>query len=634
MNNSISTKNLSQEPDNFTQTQNKKHYKNIMFEVWAPFWEFYESQQFNTKTIDKLMNIIRSPVLLVGSGQGLVASHLKKMGIVVWCVDLEKEMLKAGLQKRNIKGIAANASFLPFRDGYFKTVLISTGVIDYSNNNEEIQKIFNEALRVAGTFASIIVAFYKLLPSVEKIYKRIGIIDENGKFFFRRIFELTIDLSPDRCIQLIEGWTGKPWTKSAFAFVHAGWTLPRRLRTDRKMFNRAIELAKLSGKNIREIIEAVPEKIPLRKEKEIMNLFESIGVREVKLDIHDECITATYYKSPLKSIVISNLPIPKKSPAIVVKNLIKTYTGSKIPALNGINLSVEKGSIWGLLGPNGAGKTTTIMILLSLIKPDSGIIQFFRDGEQIDMGKIRKIAGYVPQELALYQKLTAKENLEYFAGLYGLDDSERKKRVDETLLLLGLSERANDKVLTFSSGMKRRLNFAAGIVNNPEFLILDEPTVGVDPQSRNCIFETIIEMKKKGTTIIYTTHYMEEAEKLCDTVAVMDHGRILIEGEPSNLVSKYGISKLIFEVKNGNFTQEFLQTIRKMKNITGVDVEKEKLTVYLFSGAESNLYISQKIVEEARITGNEIILKSIIEPSLESLFLDITGRNLRDEYEL
>jgi len=225
-------------------------------------------------------------------------------------------------------------------------------------------------------------------------------------------------------------------------------------------------------------------------------------------------------------------------PIIRIENLTKTYRGSEIPALNNISLSVPKNEIFGLLGPNGAGKTTTISILCGFLRKDFGIVEINGLSIEKESNEIKKIIGLVPQEIALYETLTPIENLRFFGKMYGLEKDRLKRRTDECLSLMGLDKSRNKLIKTFSGGMKRRLNLIAGILHEPKILFLDEPTVGVDVQSRNVILEHLKELNKKGTTIIYTSHYMEEAEQFCSSIAIIDSGEIIVNGNPAELISK------------------------------------------------------------------------------------------------
>ena len=227
------------------------------------------------------------------------------------------------------------------------------------------------------------------------------------------------------------------------------------------------------------------------------------------------------------------------NPVIIqIENLTKTFKHATEPAVNGISFSINRNEIFGLLGPNGAGKTTTISILCGLFAPTSGNIII--DGKNIDteLAAIKNIVGVVPQDIALYPTLTARENLAFYGSMYGLHGKDLKERIDNWLQKLGLMDAANRKVSTYSGGMKRRVNLIAGVLHSPKILFLDEPTVGVDVQSRNVIIEHLKEVNAAGTTIIYTSHHMEEAENFCTRVSIIDHGKILTEGTPSELISK------------------------------------------------------------------------------------------------
>ncbi|OFX88543.1 MAG: ABC transporter ATP-binding protein [Bacteroidetes bacterium GWF2_33_16] len=227
----------------------------------------------------------------------------------------------------------------------------------------------------------------------------------------------------------------------------------------------------------------------------------------------------------------------EKQPIIEIKHLTKVYRGSDVPAIDNISLDIQPGEIYGLLGPNGAGKTTTISILCGLFDPTAGNI--FIDGMEYNHSseKIKSIIGVVPQDIALYPSLTAKENLTFFGHLYGLKGKNLRNRIDECLELFGLEKTANRKIKTYSGGMKRRINLIAGILHKPKIIFLDEPTVGVDVQSRNVILNHLRDINKEGTTLIYTSHYMEEAENFCTRVAIIDQGKIITEGKPKDLVN-------------------------------------------------------------------------------------------------
>jgi ABC-2 type transport system ATP-binding protein len=216
-----------------------------------------------------------------------------------------------------------------------------------------------------------------------------------------------------------------------------------------------------------------------------------------------------------------------------------TYPGAAAPALNGLSLTVHQGEVLGLLGPNGAGKTTAISVLCGLLRPDSGTVECLGLAYAAAGGDIRQNLGLVPQDLALYPTLTARENLDFIGRMYGLHGRALAERLDACLSAVGLSDAADRPIQTYSGGMKRRANLAAGILHRPKLLVLDEPTVGVDAQSRNAILELLTELNRQGTTIIHATHYMEEIERTCGRAAVIDQGRIIADGSPAGLVAEH-----------------------------------------------------------------------------------------------
>jgi ABC-2 type transport system ATP-binding protein len=225
-------------------------------------------------------------------------------------------------------------------------------------------------------------------------------------------------------------------------------------------------------------------------------------------------------------------------PAIEVNHLTKIYKNAGDPAVNNISFVIPEGMIFGLLGPNGAGKTTTISILCGLIKPTSGKVHVHQLSIEKDLEEIKKIIGVVPQDIALYPTLTAFENLHYIGNMYGLKGKSLKENINKHLEHFGLLEKSDKKVGTFSGGMKRRINLIAGILHKPKILFLDEPTVGVDVQSRNVITEHLLEINKQGCTIVYTSHHMDEAENLCHEIAIIDSGQIIASGKPQVLIKE------------------------------------------------------------------------------------------------
>jgi ABC-2 type transport system ATP-binding protein len=222
-----------------------------------------------------------------------------------------------------------------------------------------------------------------------------------------------------------------------------------------------------------------------------------------------------------------------------VRQLAKTYSGADQPALDGLDLRIAGGEILGLLGPNGAGKTTAVSILCGLLRPDSGTVTIGGEDALRRPARVRSLIGLVPQEIALYPTLSARENLVFFGRMYGLTGALLQRRVAEGLELVGLTEHGGKPLASYSGGMKRRANLAAGILHRPRLLFLDEPTVGIDPQSRNMILEQLEALRAEGMAMLYTTHYLQEAAQLCSRVMVIDHGRLLVEGEPAALVAAH-----------------------------------------------------------------------------------------------
>jgi len=230
--------------------------------------------------------------------------------------------------------------------------------------------------------------------------------------------------------------------------------------------------------------------------------------------------------------------------ALKISDLTHYYKGLDRPVLDNVNLCIKENSIFGLLGPNGAGKTTAISILIGLKKAKAGTIVINGLNFSSNQDKIKELIGVVPQNIALYPTLTAHENLHYIGNMYGLKGKELKEKIENYLQIFGLMEHRKKQLKTFSEGMKRRINLVAGILNDPSILFLDEPTVGADVQSRAVIIEQLLNIHQKGTTIIYTSHLLEEAEKLCTDIAIIDHGKILVQGNPQELISYYNSSSI------------------------------------------------------------------------------------------
>lgn len=302
---------------------------------------------------------------------------------------------------------------------------------------------------------------------------------------------------------------------------------------------------------------------------------------------------------------------------IKAENLRKSY-GPTV-AVDDISFEVQKGQTLGLLGPNGAGKTTTIQMLCGLLKPDAGKIML--DGKT-DPGLIdvRMSLGVVPQALALYEELSALENLRFFGKIYGLSGQKLKERVNKCLDIAGLEQRSKERVSKYSGGMKRRLNMVCSLLHDPPILLLDEPTVGVDPQSRNLIFETIEDMSKQGRTIIYTTHYMEEAQRLCDKVAIIDYGRILDMDSVENLIARHGGPSHIEAELEEN--QSDINKIKQFVDDKNIQFEETKIRFQTGRPMES--------LAKLNSSGVRFLSLKVQTANLEDVFLNLTGRRLRD----
>jgi ABC-2 type transport system ATP-binding protein len=308
---------------------------------------------------------------------------------------------------------------------------------------------------------------------------------------------------------------------------------------------------------------------------------------------------------------------------IDVQQLRKQY--GDLVAVDDVSFTAEKGSIFGLLGPNGAGKTTTISCISGLLKPTSGRIAVSGHDVVTDGPAARRHLGIVPQELALYSDLSAAANLEFWGSAYGMAGEPLRRRVAEVLALIGLADRSKDHTSTFSGGMKRRLNFGCGIVHNPRVLLLDEPTAGVDPQSRVRLLDLVREQARAGTTVIYTTHYMEEAQDLCDRLAIVDRGKLLAAGTLDELRRLVGEKDLLRLA--GRF--DFAAAVRAIEALDDVKVlsgTSDALTIAT-AGASRKL---PAIFTALASSGAEIHETTLSVPSLESLFITLTGRELRE----
>ncbi|MEW5871090.1 MAG: ATP-binding cassette domain-containing protein [Chloroflexota bacterium] len=314
--------------------------------------------------------------------------------------------------------------------------------------------------------------------------------------------------------------------------------------------------------------------------------------------------------------------------AIQVQNLHKSF--GELKAVQGVSFDVQEGEIFSLLGPNGAGKTTTISMLSCLLRPDEGDALVMGHSIRKDPTGVKSVLGVVPQEIALYEDLTARENLNFWGKMYGLRGGALKKRVNEILEVIGLSERASGRVGKFSGGMKRRVNIGVALLHKPQVIYMDEPTVGIDPQSRRNILDNVIELKDQGMTVLYTTHYMEEAQEISDHIAIMDHGQMIAYGTHQELVRIIGEMDRITLTHNALAAKvdeaSLLGAWKSLEEVQQVTSEDGHVTLLV---GDSNLALPA-IFEAAAQKGVRITGIDILEPNLEAVFLHLTGRALRD----
>ncbi|OPA78528.1 export ABC transporter ATP-binding protein [Paenibacillus selenitireducens] len=308
---------------------------------------------------------------------------------------------------------------------------------------------------------------------------------------------------------------------------------------------------------------------------------------------------------------------------IELDHVLKRYD-TKI-TVNHLSLTIEKGEVFGLLGPNGAGKSTTIHMLTGLLPYDQGDIRIGGLSVKKSTLDIKRQIGLVPQELAIYETLTARENVTFFGRLYGLSGKLLRERVDEALDFVGLRDRAGDKPASYSGGMKRRLNIACAIMHHPELIIMDEPTVGIDPQSRNHILESIKKLNEMGSTVIYTSHYMEEVEAISTRVGIMDHGQLIACGTKEELLDQIGRDETLF-MATQDMKERALEELQQHAHIRSVQFRENQLELLLRP--------SDTVLQDILfiLSSHEVKITSFqrVEPNLETLFLSLTGRSLRD----
>ena len=330
-----------------------------------------------------------------------------------------------------------------------------------------------------------------------------------------------------------------------------------------------------------------------------------------------------------------------ENPALRIKDVCRSF--GDIVALDHVSLDVYGGETFGLLGPNGAGKTTLISIISGVESKDSGEIEFMGKPLKEPTAEFRKSIGVIPQEISLYDKLTGRENLEFFGSLYGIEKNTLNKRIDEALEMVGLSDRQKSRVGTYSGGMKRRINIAASILHAPSFILMDEPTVGIDPQSRNLIFEVIEKLHRDGATVVYTSHYMEEVERLCQRIAILDHGKVIACGSLDELIAMTG-GKSSVEVefdpsdreKVGNVAD--LTPLPPLHKVERGSVDDVGNRIAITSLGESTLVLSVEdgnavlgsVVASLSSAGVNVRRVQVREPNLEHVFLKLTGKELRD----
>jgi ABC-2 type transport system ATP-binding protein len=310
-------------------------------------------------------------------------------------------------------------------------------------------------------------------------------------------------------------------------------------------------------------------------------------------------------------------------PAIEVLDLHKSFGENH--AVQGVSFEVSQGEIFSLLGPNGAGKTTTISMLSCLLRPNEGDARVMGHSIRSDQIGVKSVLGVVPQDIALYEDLTARENLTFWGKMYNLRGSKLKSRVNEVLDVIGLRDRANERVGKYSGGMKRRVNIGVALLHKPKVIYMDEPTVGIDPQSRRNILDSVVRLKDEGMTVLYTTHYMEEAQELSDQIGIMDHGKLIACGTNEELVKLVGQQTRIDLTLNTN-VENVMNNWQSIEGVSRVTAEDGLVTVLV---NDSNLVLPH-LFEAAAHLSARITSVDIREPNLEAVFLHLTGRALRD----
>lgn len=502
-------------------------------------------------------------------------------------------------------------------------LIIVSPVIFQFIDQTRLVKLFEYLKSVLKNNGNIFIIAHSLPASVETLlFKESSDVDRaNGASGASESIE-------DRRINLREYLEFIKKNKSIFSSFSAG--------SNKQLFNQMYNLIKAAFKNKnfdhKHIMNSTDESFLYVTTEKLNSIIEE-AFKTCQIKYSSGFITVfSYRKSLTLDKYYENEQKEHQIDDWIIKtdNLRKKYKKANFYSVNSITLRIKAGSVYGILGPNGAGKTTTLSMLCGLMSPTEGQVEF---KEITGKSGIKKLIGYVPQELALFHRLTAYENLYFFGRLYNLDRETMQKRAAYLMDIVGLSDRGHEIVHRYSTGMMRRLNLAIGLMHNPKIILLDEPTVGIDPQSRNCIFDAILKLKEEGMTILYTTHYMEEATKLCDTIAIMDHGRIIMKGNPVELVRHFGFNKIyFFAVVNA---QEVLDGIcSEFDEIYDVEYDKMKnLVVFIMKDAENTMLFIDSFNNYNRKNNLNFRLIKIEEPTLESLFLDLTGRTLRDYSE-
>jgi ABC-2 type transport system ATP-binding protein len=309
--------------------------------------------------------------------------------------------------------------------------------------------------------------------------------------------------------------------------------------------------------------------------------------------------------------------------AVTVTGLHKDF--GEVYAVRDVDFAIEQGEIFSLLGPNGAGKTTTILMIAGLLSPTAGDVSVEGHSVREEPMAVKASLGVVPQEVAIYDDLTARENLLFWGKMYGMRGSDLRRRVDDVLDLIQLTDRQNQRTGKYSGGMRRRLNIGIALLHRPRVMVLDEPTVGIDPQSRRNILDGIKDLNREGMTVLYTTHYMEEAQELSDHIAIMDHGQIIARGTHAELVEMVGEHDRL-TLRLSEAREPLLAAWRGVEGVTGLTVDDSVVTALV---GDSNLVLP-RLFELANGAGVRIVSVDIEEPNLEAVFLHLTGRALRD----